>query len=80
MPRPKSAKTERDIEYRRLSWKKIYSDFRNSFTDEKGVQENNLTASEAKGLDKLNKRVREGELVMVKTDKSGKFALMSLDE
>ena len=48
LPRPKSAKTERDLEYRRLSWKKIYSDFRNRFTDEEGVQENNLTASEAK--------------------------------
>jgi hypothetical protein len=34
LPRPKSAKVERDIEYRRLSWKKIYSDFGNMFTDE----------------------------------------------
>ena len=45
---------------RRLSWKKIYRDFRNEFTDEKGVQENNLTEEEARGLEKLKKRVKEG--------------------
>jgi hypothetical protein len=43
LPRPKSAKIEQDIELRRLTWKKIYSDFLNQFTDEDGVQESNLT-------------------------------------
>ena len=56
---------------RRLTWKKIYRDFLAQFTDEDGVQENNLTPEEASGLKKLQKRVREGELVVVKSDKSG---------
>ena len=34
LPGPKSTKVEEGIEYRRLSWKKIYRDFRNEFTDE----------------------------------------------
>ena len=50
------------------------------FTDEKGVQETNLTKGEARGLKSLQKRVEEGELVVVKTDKSGRFSLMSLEE
>ena len=63
-----------------MAWKKLYHDFRNQFTDEKGVQENNLTPEEARGLKKLKKRVKEGELVVVKSHKSGKFAIMSMEE
>ena len=67
LPKPKSAKVEQEIDYRRMAWKKLYQDFRDQFTDEKGIQENNLTAEEARGL---KKRVKEGELVVVKSDKS----------
>ena len=80
LPRPKSARVERDIEYRRLTWRKVYRDFRNQFADEDGIQESNLTEGEERGLKKLQKRVREGELIVVKTDKSGRFSLMSLKE
>ena len=64
MPRPKSAKIEQDIELRRLTWRKIYKNFRDQFTDEDGVQESNLTPEEASGLKKLKKRVKDGELVV----------------
>ena len=67
LPRPRSAKVERDIEFRRLTWRKLYRDFVNQFADEDGVQESNLTASEGRGLKKLQKRVRDGELIVVKT-------------
>ena len=80
LPGPKSRKLEEGIEYRRMAWKKIYWDFRNELTDEEGVQESNLTESESKGLKKLKKRVKNGELVVVRTDKSGKFSIMSLQE
>ena len=50
------------------------------FADEDGVQESNLTESEERGLKKLQKRVSDGELIVVKPDKSGHFALMSLSE
>ena len=80
LPKPKSVRVERDIEFRRLTWRKLYRDFRDSYSDEDGVQESNLTEMEARGLKKLQKRVREGELIVVKTDKSGRFALMSIEE
>ena len=35
----------------------------------------NLTASESRGIKKLSKRVKEGELVIYQTDKSGKFCV-----
>ena len=80
LPGPKSTKVEEGIEFRRMSWKKIYRDFRGEFTDEKGVQESNLTSQEDKGLKKLRKRVQDGVLVVVRTDKSGRFAIMSMEE
>jgi hypothetical protein len=50
------------------------------FADEDGVQENNLTKEEASGLKKLQKRAQEGSLVIVRTDKSGRFSVMSMKE
>ena len=39
-----------------------------------------MTKAEARGLKKLQKRVAEGTLVVMKTDKSGHFSIMSLEE
>ena len=80
LPGPKSAKKEEGIEYRRMVWKRIYRDFKDQFSDEKGIQESNLTEGESRGLEKLKKRVVDGVLVIVKTDKSGKFSIMSMEE
>ena len=49
-PGPKTTKVEEGIEFRRMTWRSIYRDFRNQYADEKGVQEINLTEEEAKGL------------------------------
>ena len=57
LPGPKSAKVEEGIEFRRMTWKKIFWDFLNEMTDEEGVQESNLTKEEAAGLEKLKKKV-----------------------
>ena len=63
-----------------MAWKRIYRELREQFADEKGVQESNLTIEEARGLEKLKKRLKERELVVVMSDKSGKFAIMSMEE
>ena len=47
--------------------------------NKKGQQKMNLTASEARGLRSLKTRVKEGEIVVLPTDKTGKFAVMSRD-
>ena len=59
---------------------KVSDEFMKEFTDERGVQESDLTAQETRGLKKLQKRVKEGSLVVVKTDKSGRFAIISMVE
>ena len=80
LPGPLTAAEEQEIEARRVVWGKIFDDFLAEFTDEAGVQESNLTKAEARGLKKLQKRVTEGTLVVVKTDKSGRFSIMSMAE
>ena len=39
----------------------------------------NLTTSEKRGLRKLNKRVKAGETVVIKSDKSGKLCICSME-
>ena len=80
LPGPLTASEEQEIEARRVIWSKIFDDFLAEFTDEAGVQESNLTKAEARGLKKLKKRVADGTLVVVKTDKSGRFSVMSTEE
>ena len=40
----------------------------------------NLTAAEKRGLKKLKKHVEKDEVVIVKTDKSGKFGVISKEK
>ena len=80
LPGPMSPAEEQEIEARRVIWGKVFDDFLAEFTDEAGVQESNLTQAESRGLEKLQKRVADGSLVIVKTDKSGRFSVMSLEE
>ena len=80
LPGPLSPRLERELESRRMEWIAIYDAYVREFCDEEGVQEDNLTESEAKGLKTLKKRVAEGSLVICETDKSGRFAIMSQEE
>ena len=43
-----------------------------------GAQKSNLNEAERRGLKSLRKRVSDSEIVIVPTDKSGRFAVMSL--
>ena len=63
-----------------MEWIAIYDAYVREFCDEEGVQEDNLTESEARGLKTLKKRVADGSLVICETDKSGRFAIMSQEE
>ena len=46
----------------------------------KGGKTSTLTKGERMGLESLKKRIKEGEIVVVETDKSGKFSVMNQDE
>ena len=45
----------------------------------RGLQKSNLSSDEIKGLKSLKKRFKEGELVILPTDKTGLFTVMSRD-
>ena len=65
---------------RRIAWGAIFDQFIAEFKDENGVRDDKLTKEEAAGLKSLKKRVGDGSLVVVQTDKSSRFAIMSLEE
>ena len=44
-----------------------------------GEQESKLSKIELKGLESLKSRIKNAELVIIPTDKTGKFAVMSRD-
>ena len=80
LPAPLTTKQEGELIMRRVEWESIFDQYVREFCDEDGIQESNLTDSEARGLKTLQKRVREGSLIICETDKSGRFAVMSQEE
>ena len=80
LPGPLTAKQEQELEVRRMEWSSIFDDYMARFTDEEGIQESNLTQAEKRGLDSLKKKVKDGSIIIVQTDKSGRFAVMSKEE
>ena len=79
MPRPLPTKHEAFIEIRRDVHARIYDQYRQEFCGKNGDQKSNLTEQEQKGLKKLQKMMKEENLVVLKTDKSGKFATTNLE-
>ena len=47
------------------------------FCDDKGSQESNLSAQQKVGLSSIRKRIKEGEIVVLPTDKTGRFAVVT---
>ena len=52
---------------------KSFESYKRKRCNEKGEQLSNLTKQEMRGLRKLKKRVKENEILILKTDKSGKI-------
>ena len=63
------------IAIRREKLEKVFSDYLRDNCSEKGEQKSNLTFSQRNGLRKLKKRIQDGELLVMLTDKSGKLAV-----
>ena len=75
----KSFDIEAKLEMVRQELKGTFSRYVNEFCGPRGLQKSNLTRTELKGLRSLRKRMKEGELVIMPTDKTGQFAIMSRD-
>ena len=60
---------------------KAYEEVKSSHCDERGHQKiKNTNKSQKEGLRRLNERVKQGEIVVTMTDKSGKFAAVEVNE
>ena len=80
MPKPANTKTEVQIEVVREEVMKVFERYKTSKTNEKGQQKSNLSRKEIGGLTKLRKRIQEGEIVILRTDKSSRMAVMDMEQ
>ena len=78
LPPGQTPEYEAGLEIRFQEWMGVGRKYIEEFCTE-GKQETNLTPAQKRGLKKLKKRVAEGELVCVTTDKSGRLAIMPLE-
>ena len=79
LPKPLPTKHEAYIEIRRSMHTDVYDGYRQEYCNKNGEQKSNLTEQESRGLKKIIKRRKEEGLVILKTDKSGKFATTNLE-
>ena len=75
--KPRSLEEESALETMRMELKSLFSNYVTNNCKGGHKQVSNLSQSQLKGLKSLRKRVGDGELVIVPTDKSGNLAVMS---
>ena len=80
LPKPLDVIDEANIEARRAMHSKVYEDYRKKHCDKDDDQKTNLNENEARGIKKIQKRLQERELVYLKTDKSGKGCLATVEK
>ena len=80
LPKPISVKREAQIEIRREIHGRIFREYRKKYCRENGEQEMNLNVKEKKGLEILRKRIQDEEVLIMKTDKSGKLSVTSREK
>ena len=69
LPKPLSVIREAQIESRREIHDKIYQKYRKENCRESGKQEPNISDEERRGLKNLKKRIKNEELVIIKTNR-----------
>ena len=75
-PKTRDFQTEAKLELIRIEAMGAFRKYKNEKCDSRGRQDNNLTKSESSGLKSLRKRMENGELVVLPTDKTANFAVM----
>ena len=78
MPKPRSNKEEHELATRdTLSQQEVMRYIRD--IERREDESINMTKGELRGLKKLKKRVKKGDIIIVQTDKSGRMAAISMD-
>ena len=80
LPPGQSPEYEAGLEIRQQKWMGTATQYIQEFCDDKGRQKDNLTPAQRRGLKKLQKRVADGEIAVIPTDKSGRMVVMSLED
>ena len=79
LPRPLSTTEEAFIAVRRENVHNIFKEYSKEMCQEDGEQKSNLTPAQMRGLKKIRKRIKAGEIVILLTDKSGKLAVTTME-
>ena len=79
LPGALGLEAEAGLEVLRQEWRASYREFCTSNCNKKKDQVSNLNKQEKEGLESLRKRVSSGELIVVPTDKSGRFSVMDVE-
>ena len=80
LPKPMDTRNEALVEMRRGTNTKVYEEYTAEVCNKKGEVKGNMTEEEKDGLKRLQKRMKEKEVVILKTDKSGKMCLVTWEE
>ena len=75
LPKPLPAIEEASIEVRRENIKRVFVEIKKKLCNKKNQQKSNLTRDEEEGLASVRKRIKNEEIIIMKTEKSGKFAV-----
>ena len=65
---------------RKRTQKEVYEKYVKKHTNKQHEQKSNLTKSEKEGLRSLIKRINKEEIMVMKTDKSGRFIVTTPEE
>ena len=81
MTLPKAVKElqEAGIEIRRQNLRKTVREYRENVKDGKGASKSNLTQNEQAGLKSLKRRLMDGEIIIMRSDKSSKLAITDVE-
>ena len=77
LPKPLPATEEAKIELRRDLHKRIYDRYRAENCTRSGEQRINMSRDEQEGLRSLEKKIKDRTIIVIKTDKSSRFAVCS---
>ena len=75
MPNAVKEIQEAGIEIRRQNLKRVVAEFKRMDPNGKGASKSNLTKNEEAGLKSLRRRMKTGEIIIMRTDKSSKLAI-----
>ena len=81
LPKPMAATREATLAVHMSDWERVRVSIKKDIADnDKDKQKTNLTYSQKKGLVSLVRRVKSGEVIIVETDKTGQFAILTMEE